>query len=403
MPVRKDKTAVSVADRIVPQVNRYYLKVSRRYMVLGIVLMLALIFYIVFVMLFCGEYVTYANLRYLVRDWNAMTMPGSEDFTKIVYNGSDNTKFTYFRGGLAMCNADSYLYYDASGIQLIDDNISYADPVTASSDKYMLVYDVGGEEYAVYNQLTQIISRNAEGRIIAGDIADDGSMVLAKRSRETRFVVEVYNAAFNKTMNIYKENYVLDVAVSPNGEQIIICSAVSAATDFNAEVEICRKGSSERVALMTYEHTMPLDVLAADEGFVLLCDKGIYFFDYEGHIHDSATFEGMSLTYADLNGVTSAVVGSSNALGSENRVMVFDASGTLLVDQEIHSRITGIAASRDPEDVLLYMMTMDSVTKILPDGSSLTHKPEFGEVLDIIPLDKGVLICQESGAYVWAN
>lgn len=397
----KEKTMVSVADRIEPQVNRYYLKVSKRYMALGIVLMLALLVYIVCVMMFFSEYVTYDNLKYLVRDWSAMTMPGEDNFTSIVYNGTDDTDFKYFRSGLAVCNTESYMYYDTTGIQLIDDDLGFADPHVIASDKYMLVYDVGGTEYSVYNQLTQIISREAGGRIIAGDIADDGSLILAVRSRETRFVVEVYNAAFNKTMNIHKENYVLDAAISPNGEMIVICSAVPAETDFNAEIEICRSGQTERVALLNYQHTMPLDVLAGEDGFTLLCDNGIYFFDYDGHITESAGFDGMSLSAADLNGVTSAVVGSVNALGNENRVMVFDGSGALLYDQILNCRVEGIYTSRDPDDALAYITTTDSVIRLNHDGTADEHKPESGEVLAVIPLEDGALICQKSGAYRW--
>lgn len=399
----KDRTAVSVAEKIEPQINRYYLKVSKRYMALGIFLMLTLIVYIVCVMLFFGEYVTYDNLKYLVRDWSAMTLTGDDSFTDIVYNGNDNTHFAYFRNGLVVCDNDSYMYYDNSGIQLIDDDIGCADPAVSSSEKYVLVYDVGGNEYAVYNQLTQIIRRKADGTIIAGDIADDGSLILVTRSRETRFVVEVYNAAFNKTMNIYKENYVLDAAVSPNGDMIIICSAVPADTDFNTEIEICRNGQSERVALMSYEHTMPLEVVATSEGFTLLCDNGIYFFDYDGHITKSAGFDGMSLAYADINDVSSAVVGSVNALGSENRVMAFDTAGNVLYNQEMSRRVKGVYAGRDTENAPVYILTTDSVIKVKADGTMSEHKPESGEILTVIPLREGVLICRESGAYRWVE
>ncbi|MBQ4353861.1 MAG: hypothetical protein IJC71_03095 [Clostridia bacterium] len=396
-----DKTVVTVADRIEPQVNRYYLKVSRRYMGAGIFLMLLLILYVVCVMLFFGEYVTYENLRYLVRDWNAMSLPGSEEFTDIVYNASDDTKFRYFRSGLAVCGTDAYLYYDASGIQLIDDPTGFSDPSSAASGKYMLVYDIGGKEYAVYNQLTRILSREAEGSIIAADIADDGSMVIVSRSRETRFVAEVYNAAFSKVMNIHKENYVLDAAVSPDGQYVILCSAVPADTDFNAEVELCRVGSSEHVAITNYAHTMPLDVLAKEDGFVLLCDNGLYFFSYDGRTTGSVSFEGMSLSYADMNSHSCAVVGSVNALGTRNHILVYDGAGNKLYDKILDSRVTGAYASRDTGDALLYLTTPDSVLKLLPDGSVQTHKPDSGEILAVVPLEDGALICQESGAYPW--
>ena len=395
------KNGVPVAHRIEPRVNRYYLKVSRLYMAAGITLMLILILYAVSVMMFFGEYVTYDNLKYLVRDWSAMTMPGSESFTDIVYSTSEDAEFTLFRNGLALYDHEIYSYYDESGICLVEDETGYGDPASAVSEKYLLLYDIGGTGYTVYNQLTRIISRDADRAIITGDIADDGSMVIVTRSRETRFVAEVYNAAFAKTMNIYKENYVLDAGISPDGKNVVICSAVPSDTDFNLEVEIVRTGASEKTALLNYEHTMPLDMVMTQDGFVLLCDNGIYFFDYDGHITSSVNFGGMSLVYADMNGTTVAAAGRTNALGSENRIIVCDIRGNVLYDSVLRERITGITASRNQEKALAYVMGANSVLKLMPDGEIEVHKPESGEILDVVSRKRDVLICRTGGAYVW--
>ena len=58
-------------------------------MAAGIALMLTLIGYIIFVLLFLGQYVTYDNLKFLVRDMSALSIPGSGEYSSIVYNGSD--------------------------------------------------------------------------------------------------------------------------------------------------------------------------------------------------------------------------------------------------------------------------------------------------------------------------
>ncbi len=401
MPERMDIPPVSVAEHIEPRMNRYYWKISRKYMGLGIFFMLALISYVICIMLFFGEYVTYENLRYLVRDWSAMAVPGDEDFTGVVYNSTEQTKFTYFRGGLSMCASDSYRYYDGSGIQLIDDPLGYGDPVAASSDQYLLLYDLGGESYSVYNQLTNIIKRKADGAIVAGDIADEGAMVLVTRSRETRFVAHVYNGAFASVMNIYKENYVTDAAISPDGERIVLCSAIPAETDFNTEVEVCRVGSSDKVFRAVYEHTMPLDLVAGEEGFILLCDKGLYFFDYEGNSLAAVPFDGMSLTYASLNEGGVALAGKVNALGTENRVVAYDSVGNVLFDQVVKDRLTGVYASRHTSKTLLYMTTPHSVIRVHADGTTSEHTPSSGEIRSVIPLSDGAIVCQKSGAYKW--
>jgi hypothetical protein len=184
---------------------------------------------------------------------------------------------------------------------------------------------------------------------------------------------------------------------------VIICSAVPAETDFNLEVEILRTGSSERTARMTYEHTMPLDIRAYENGFVLLCDNGLYFFDYEGHINKSTAFDGMTLASADIGDSTVAVAGQVNALGSENRIIVCSLYGTVLYDQTIEERISGITASVNPDDALAYTRAANSLTKILPDKTAEVHHPEPGEIIAVIARQKGALVCRESGAYIWVG
>ncbi len=390
---------VSVAESIGPQVNRYYLKVSKRYMIVGIIMVLLLFLYVICVMTFFGDYVTYDNLKYLSRDFSAVSIKGDMSFSKIVYNGRENMSFGYFRDGLAVANGDILNYYDSSGICLIEDDINYSEPVIEGGEKYMLVYDLGGTGYSVYNQLTKIIGRDSDGRIMAGDIGDDGTCILVSRSRDTKYVVELYNSAFNKSMSIYKDNYVLDAAVSPDGSRIIICSAIPSDTDFSCEIDICAAGKSESVSVMTYERTMPLGVYTSDYGFALLCDKGMYFFDYDGHIISSCDFNGMSLRIADINETSAVIVGGVNALGRENRVLVFDLSGEKLYDSVVNLKITGAYASRSVTDALAYLKTSSSIVMIDKDGAEINlNSTETGDIMSVVPMTEGAVICRRSSA-----
>ena len=401
MPRREHpaETSVSVAGRITPQINRYYYKISKKYMTVGILFMLVLVLYLICVMAFFGEYVTYENLKYLIRDFSAMSVPGSGEFSKIVYNGSDGMTFSMFRGGVAACDGDSYLYYDTGGINLISDDMNYADPVLVPSEKYLLAYDLGGTGYSIYNQLTRIVQRETDGKIMTGDIGDDGSCILVTRSRETRFVVDVFNSAFNKTMSIYKENYVLDAAVSPDGTYIIIVSAVPSATDFNCEIEICMTGRTEPLTTLVYEHTMPLDVFAYGESFLVLCDNGIYAYNYSGASLEGASFSGMQLKYASDGGNSVVCAGQMNTLGTENRILAVGTNGELLYDSVAEMRITGVYAAPDPDEALAYIRTPESVIQIDPDGNAEVHDPVISDILTVLPAGEGAVICGKSSAY----
>jgi len=398
MPDVTEKKIVPVSGKIGPQVNRYYRKISKRYRAIGALLMAVLILYIALIIMFFGEYITYDNLKYLARDLGSVSSLSGDGFTKIVFNGGNEIDFQGFRGGLSVSDTDSYQYYDSAGILLVDEAVSYADAQMVASEKYLLLYDLGGTGYSVFNQLTCVIEREADGKLIAADIAGGGEMILVMRSRETRFVVEYYNSTFKKTMNIYKDNYVMDAAISPNGDHIVICSAVSSDTDFDCEIDICAAGETKSRAVINYAHTMPLDVYGVDDGFVLLCDNGIYFYGYDGVKKSEFKFSGMTLKYADMKDNKVVVVGGVNALGTENRVIAIDTAGNTLYDQTVSRDITGIYASPYESDAICYLKNADSVTMITPSGEQ-NFKPESGEIVKAIPTEHGAILCQKTSAY----
>ena len=398
MPRKEEKLAV--AGKIEPEFNRHYAKVAKRYTAAGILCMILFVGYLLGLIVFGSEYITYDNMRYLIRDFGTAAGETAREFGKIVYNGSADTVFAYFRGGAAVCSPDAYRYFDRNGTQIISDPLNYADPVLAPSEKYMLVYDMGGTGYSVYNQLTGIVSKETEGRIIAADIANDGSLAIVTRSKDTKFVVELYNAAFSKTMEVYKDGYVLGVAMAPDGKQFLVASAVQASTDFNCEIQICERGSEEPVSKETIPHAMPLAVRATDDGYLVLCDTAVYYYGSAGGAARTGTvsLSGMTLKYADVCGGRTALVGQVNALGSEHRVLVLSESGETLCDETLRMRVSGIRAARG-DDALCYLIAADGVIRIAPDGSLSQETPESGDVLDVVPLGAGALLCQKNAAY----
>ena len=392
--------SIPIAGRVEKQRNRYYLRVSRRYMVAAVLVLLLLVLYIMCVTVFFGEYVTYDNLKYLLRDMDAITVGGHDDFERIVYNASENTEAEYFRNGIALCDTDKYRYYDTSGVMLVEEELGYKNPVMVSSEKYMLVYDLDGRGYSIFNQLTRIIDREAEGSIIAADICEDGSYIIVIRSNETKYVAQLYNGAYNKVLSVYKDSYVFDVALSRDGRTAVICSICPGDSDFDCEIDICERGKNESVKKISRTHTMPLDAYAYDGGFAVLCSNEIMFFDEKGNDIRETVFNGMSLRYADINGKTAAVAGTTNALGSENRVIVFDMEntpGNVLLDREYPIRIMGIYASRS-DGSAAYLKLHDTVARIGKDGEIVNAQTE-SEILTVVPMNTGALVCTSTAAY----
>ncbi len=390
---------LAVAGQIGPEVNRYYAKVARYYTAAGVIALAVFLLFLCAVIVFGSDYITTENLGYLVREFGTASDEGARDFGKIVYNGSDDTRFSWFRGGAAVCGTDYYRYFDKNGMSVIADPLNYAKPTLVSSEKYMLVYDTGGTGWAVYNQLTQIVSRTSDERIIAGDIADDGSLVLVTRSRDTKYVVELYNAAFNRSMLSYKDNYVLAAAISGDGKRFLTASAVPSSTDFDCEIEICERGEETSLTKDLLSHEMPLMASASGSGFVVLCESAVHYYNEYGIHEKTVTLSGMTLKYADIRNGRVAVAGQANALGSEHRIVVLDANGDILCDTVLKQRVSGIRMGRNLSDSLCCLWNADTVLSIGPDGERTEEKIENGDILDVLPLNTGALLCQKTAAW----
>ncbi len=394
------KKPLRVAGRIPPRVNRYYRRVSKCYRGIAIALLFTLFVFFLAVTLFWSDYVTYENMRYLVRDIGAMMSSETDGFASVVYNGSGSMKFESFKNGLAAAGGDRYLYFDSTGIRMIEETSSCSEPILVPAEKYLLMYDLGGTSYTVYNQLTRIIRRDADNKILSGDMSDAGAFLLVTRSRETRYVVEVYDSSFKHTMSIYKENYVLDAAIAPDGTTVAVASAIPSDTDFGCEVAFCRVGAEEALATVTYEHTMPLKMYSSADGFVLLCDTAVYFYTQSGELKTTVSLAGGTLSYADGGESSVAAVCSVNAIGMESRVLVLSLSGEVLYDDILTgTRVTGVEASCSTDEALVYLKTAEGILRIGADGTTRTYSSEDADIVDIVSVGHGAILCTKTGAY----
>ena len=108
----------------------------------------------------------------------------------------------------------------------------------------------------------------------------------------------------------------------------------------------------------------------------------------------------MNLKYADIGKKSSLIVGTLNALGSENRVLVLSETGETVCDVTVKQRITGVAASGDLSNSLGYIKTADSILEISTDKTfrTVSYDGAMSDVLSILTSERGVVVASKSGA-----
>ena len=401
MAKAKTGTDLRVSTGIRPQTNRYYAKVALRYRAAAVVLGVILALFCLAVLALGSEYITYDNLTYLARDFD-LTMGGRGEMAAVItYPRHESMKFSPYKTGMAVAGSDLLTIYDSGGIVLSEDTLNYDTPCLSVSDKYVLAYDLGGKNYAVYNTLTRVIRRETDFRILSADMSDSGAYVLVTRSNETKYVVELYNEALNQTMSIYKDHYVMDAALRQDGKRVVIVSAVPGQTDFGCEVSLCAAGAGEPLMTVTYGGLMPLDaVFHPDGSFSVLCDGAVLFFDGDGNQLRRYALTGMTLVGADMGSGYVALIGAENALGSENRVVVLNAAGEELLSQMYRERMQQVCLTRQGDgDPLCAVLTSSAVLSMDEGGIRAVCLLEDDDVLTLRHVSGTVMVCTKDCMY----
>lgn len=396
---KSDEKLIRISGKIKKK-NPYYLKVADRYRATAFILILTFVIYIGVMLVKYGEYITYDNLVYLVRDFDAVLNLEKKSFSDISYAAQENMDFELFRQGVAVAGNNSVTLYDSSGAELCSESENFSNPTMTSSDKYLLVYDMGGVSYSIYNSLTKITSRKTEKEIIGADMSDSGDFIITTRSDSGKFVVEYYNSAFKRKMSIHKDKYVLDAAISRDGNRIAIASATEGSISLGFELSVCEAGKSEPAFTQNFENDVPLMVEYTKEGtLIALSENKISFYDSSLNVINSTDIKGMTPAFSDVSDGGAILVCRENALGNKNRIYAFDVDGNILYNNVIDSRILSAAAPNDrASGAIGYVGTPSSIIKLMENGEDETVEVNE-EALDMFDMGSGLAVCTVNKAF----
>ena len=144
---KKRRTAhVSIAlDEAQPVVNSYYIAIAERYRWARLLSVIALVLFLLIMLLFYRENITYSNLMYLIRDLDTGAVSVVGRYADINYEQQYAPSFALFRDRIAVAGASGFRLYNASGTRELDYESAYGDPRLVVGDKYALLYDAAGK------------------------------------------------------------------------------------------------------------------------------------------------------------------------------------------------------------------------------------------------------------------
>jgi len=317
--------------------NRYYENISANLGILQVILYLSLFAFVVLSFLRNTNLITYRNFYYFFKDLNASAETVDVLTTdSVTYQTSDQQSFAIYRKGLAVAGNDRVTVFTATGRQTVSESIQYRNPVAVGSGKYLLVYEMGGTQYSVYNSYTCIFTGKSDHPIRGADVSENGMYALLSSSDEYTSVVSLYSNGFSLLNRYNKTGYVMDVSIRRDGEQVaILTSSVSGAL-FQTSLEIFRPGKTEPMQTAELSRSMGLDCSFTDGGRVaVLCGDGLYFIRTNGDLSKAFDTEGYTVRNAVLDENGAALFLGTSVSSEKNNIIIFDKNGKMLYNESV--------------------------------------------------------------------
>lgn len=326
-----------------PKYSKYYMAVSRRYRLMRYISVILLVAFLLVMLIFFRENITYSNLMYLVRDLDSENELSIGAYSGIEYEKSLSSDFAMFRQRIARGTNGGFTLYSKTGSVDLESADILAAPRLEAGEKYAVLYDAGAKRYSVFTSLAKVLSAESEKEIEDCAVSDSGRYALLTRSDEARYLITVYSSDFKSLTEYYMDRFVVDMALDEKGETIAVASVDITTSSVKCVVTVGKVGSEEKKTL-ELSGVMPLALEYTENGRIaLVCDSAVIFLDGARETA-RADLEGLSPASFDISGNTVALTLPTNAIGSENLLRVIDTDGKETARAEISGKAVCVTA-----------------------------------------------------------
>ena len=106
--------------------------------------------------------ITYENLVYLMKDLDTDVDATGTVFREIKYDESAKLSGALFKGYFAAATTGSFTLFNTTGSAEREYSLSMENPKVLAGEKYVMVYDVGGNGYSLYTSIVNVLSKQTD-------------------------------------------------------------------------------------------------------------------------------------------------------------------------------------------------------------------------------------------------
>ncbi len=340
--------------------------------------------------------ITVENIRYLIKYLDFSSSGDYNEDTVIRYNADPSNRFLVFRGDLAIVNGSGLTLYDRRGSAVMTDTYSMTTPTAVCSERYLVVYDLGGHQVKVYNSFSLLFEKKFDYVVQSVSVNSDGAFCVVTSEKSYHSAVFVYDKNFKEVHKwLSSDKFAYDAHLSDKNILSVLAIRVLDG-DLCGDLIALKLGKKDSLYTYTYREQMPLSIWANRNHTFLLTDERLICLE-EGQELRSASFPQNSLKQIRYGDKMSAIVQNELSVGVNFKVRVFDQEANEISSQKFSTQIRDIEIWDDT----VYILTHTSLFS-WKSGEEIKETPLEGDFSDLGVLSKNTLVlCSDNQAKIF--
>lgn len=344
-------------------------------------------FFLCMITVFSDE-ITAENFRYVIKDLNLDLPTETDEFGQMYYVSQAEHSFGMFRGDLVSLGGEKLEIISPGGDTVQSTSLKYLRPAMEISEKYILVYDLSGNSYSVFNAFSPVYEEELDYPISCAAVSDTGLWLIVTSDAQYKSVVYIYDRSMERAY-IYRTNdkYIFDAVLM--GEDFMLLTATAEGGFYKTELLMGNVRSESMTTVYSASGVYPVRCGVFNGGVAAVLEDRI------------AVIEDGSVTEYSLKGNIAAIdIGNGTvaaATENEGRFSLFVLCGDERYTADLEGKRTDISAC--PGGVLILSSGRVEYIDAVKDKKYFIDAFE-GNALDCISYSDSVaLVLTETRAY----
>lgn len=335
-------------------VNEHFIDIANKFKTAKFLVLLLLVIFTLFMISVFRNDITLENCKYLIRFFSSANTVYSGDYENIYYDTAGVLSIDMFNEDLVTIKNDGIELYNRSGSNVASYEINQVTPTLVKAGKYMLVYDLGGHSFKLFNNFSMLTEQICDYPISCAAVSPEGMYAVVTKSLDYQSVIYLYDHNFNLISKIYKDKYVTDIEIDSKGERLLCTSAVAENGRYRSEISTYTPYTDKQESINALE-----GVFAIDGGFfsggeyAALTDNRLVFFDRSNNAVAEYSFGNAVPTNCLILDDYAVLCYNENIVGSQSRVLVFEPDGDVCIETSVDDKILDCDSFGDH----LYLLT----------------------------------------------